>query len=307
MRILVTGASGFLGRYLVPELAQRHEIVATTKAGISSNESGVQWISADLARPDDDWQFPSHVDAVLYMAQSRRYREFPEAGADMFGVNAHSVLRLVDYARRVGAGQLVFTSSANVYRPSALPLNEEAAIDPGIFYATSKRIAEMILEAYGTELPTTILRLFTLYGPGQEDSLVTDLIDRVRKGRPVTLSVECRPKLSPLYVTDACKAIKCVIERPPESSAGASHYNVGGIEEVSIRDFAEAVGLACGIDPMFEHREFEADAGWVVDGRRFAAATGWAPETTLEDGLTRTVSWETRRSPASHDVDGGGI
>ena len=62
---------------------------------------------------------------------------------------------------------------------------------------------------------------------------------------------------------------------------------------------------ACGIDPMFEHREFEADAGWVVDGRRLAAATGWAPETTLEDGLTRTVAG-TRRSPASHDVDGGG-
>ena len=304
MRILVTGASGFLGRYLVPELAQRHEIVATTRAGISSNESGVQWISADLARPDDDWQFPSHVDTVLYIAQSRRYGEFPEAAADIFGINVHSLWRLVDYARRVGAGQFVFTSSANVYRPSALPLNEEAAIDPATFYATSKRIAEMILESYGTELPTTILRLFTLYGPGQEDSLVADLIDRVKKGRSVTLSGECGPKFSPLYVTDACEAIKRVIECPPES-AGARHYNVGGIEEVSIRDFAEAIALACGIDPMFEHREFEADAGWVVDGRRLAAATGWAPETTLEDGLTRTVSG-TRRSPASHEVDGGG-
>ena len=304
MRILVTGASGFLGRHLVPALAGRHEVFATTRTGIASNESGIRWINADLARLDDDWQFPSHVDAVLYMAQSRRYRDFPEAGADMFGVNVHSLWRFADYARRVGAGQFVFASSANVYRPSPLPLNEEAAIDPATFYATSKRIAEMILESYGTELPTTILRLFTLYGPGQEDSLVTDLIDRVWKGRPVTLSVECGPKLSPLYVTDACEAIKRVIECPPES-AGARHYNVGGIEEVSIRDFAEAIALACGIDPMFEHREFEADAGWVVDGRRFAAATGWAPETTLEDGLTRTVSG-TRRSPASHDVDGGG-
>lgn len=305
MRILVTGASGFLGRHLIPALGRRHEIVATTRAGISSKESGIRWINADLARMDDDWQFPSHVDAVLYMAQSRRYREFPEGGADMFGVNVHSLWRFVDYARRVGAGQFVFASSANVYGPSPLPLNEEAAIDPTTFYATSKRIAEMILESYGAELPTTILRLFTLYGPGQEDSLVADLIDRVKKGRPVTLSGGCGPKFSPLYVTDACEAIKRVIERPPES-AGARHYNVGGTEEVSIRDFAEAIALSCGIDPMFEHREIDGEAGWVVDGRRFAAATGWAPETMLKDGLAHTVSAR-RRSPVSDDVDGDGV
>jgi UDP-glucose 4-epimerase len=305
MRILVTGASGFLGRHLIPALGRRHEIVATTRAGISSKESGIRWINADLARMDDDWQFPSHVDAVLYMAQSRRYREFPEGGADMFGVNVHSLWRFVDYARRVGAGQFVFASSANVYGPSPLPLNEEAAIDPTTFYATSKRIAEMILESYGAELPTTILRLFTLYGPGQEDSLVADLIDRVKNGRPVTLSGGCGPKFSPLYVTDACEAIKRVIERPPES-AGARHYNVGGTEEVSIRDFAEAIALSCGIDPMFEHREIEGEAGWVVDGRRFAAATGWAPETMLKDGLAHTVSAR-RRSPVSDDVDGDGV
>ena len=305
MRILVTGASGFLGRHLIPALGRRHEIVATTRAGISSKESGIRWINADLARMDDDWQFPSHVDAVLYMAQSRRYREFPEGGADMFGVNVHSLWRFVDYARRVGAGQFVFASSANVYGPSPLPLNEDAAIDPTTFYATSKRIAEMILESYGAELPTTILRLFTLYGPGQEDSLVADLIDRVKNGRPVTLSGGCGPKFSPLYVTDACEAIKRVIERPPES-AGARHYNVGGTEEVSIRDFAEAIALSCGIDPMFEHREIEGEAGWVVDGRRFAAATGWAPETMLKDGLAHTVSAR-RRSPVSDDVDGGGV
>ena len=305
MRILVTGASGFLGRHLIPALGRRHEIVATTRAGISSKESGIRWINADLARMDDDWQFPSHVDAVLYMAQSRRYREFPEGGADMFGVNVHSLWRFVDYARRVGAGQFVFASSANVYGPSPLPLNEEAAIDPTTFYATSKRIAEMILESYGAELPTTILRLFTLYGPGQEDSLVADLIDRVKNGRAVTLSGGCGPKFSPLYVTDACEAIKRVIERPPES-AGARHYNVGGTEEVSIRDFAEAIALSCGIDPMFEHREIEGEAGWVVDGRRFAAATGWAPETMLKDGLAHTVSAR-RRSPVSDDVDGDGV
>jgi len=305
MRILVTGASGFLGRHLVPALAGRHEVFATTRTGIASNESGIRWINADLARLDDDWQFPSHVDAVLYMAQSRQYREFPEAGADMFKVNVHSLWRFVDYARRVGAGQFVFASSANVYRPSPLPLNEEAAIDPATFYATSKRIAEMILESYGAELPTTILRLFTLYGPGQEGSLVPDLIDRVRKGRPITLCGQCGPKFSPLYVTDACEAVKRVIECPPES-AGARHYNVGGIEKVSIRDFAEAIALSCGIDPMFEHREIEGEAGWVVDGRRFAVATGWAPETMLKDGLAHTVSAPTR-SPASDDVDGGGV
>lgn len=305
MRILVTGASGFLGRHLLPKLVQHHEVLATTRSDAVSSASEVEWISVDLSCPSDRWQLPSHVDVVLYMAQSRQYREFPEAGDDIFAVNVHSVWRLIDYARRVGAGQFVFASSANVYRACPRPLNEEAAIAPATFYATSKRIAEMVLESYGSELPTTILRLFTLYGPGQEDSLVTDLIDRVRGRRPVVLNGECGPSFSPLYVTDACEAIKCWIERPPES-VDARYYNVGGIEEVSIRGFAEAIAHSCGIEPIFQRRELKNQDGWVVDGRRFTDATGWAPQTMLEDGIAITLS-EIGSSADSDEGDGTGL
>ena len=286
MKILVTGATGFLGRHVLMALAQRHEVLATARQVTGAREPRVTWIRADLSRPADPWELPAQIDAVVYLAQSRRYRESLGAADDILAVNVHSFCRLVEYARRAGAGHFVFTSTASVYRASRAPLDEQAPLDLQTLYSTSKRMAEMTLEAYRAAVPSTILRLFTLYGPGQQGGLVADLADRVRNGRTVTLSGDCGLALSPLYVTDACEAVGRVIDQPP-ASGGVLTYNVGGTEEASVRSLAEVIADIYRIEPQFESRDL-SPAGWVVDGRKFAA-TGWAPTVPLTEGLRRTI------------------
>jgi nucleoside-diphosphate-sugar epimerase len=257
MKLLVTGATGFLGWHLLPALAAEHELYALTRSKTRTAAPQVSWISADLSRPDDPWELPSHVDAVIYLAQSRRHREFPEGARDVMAVNVESFWRLVEYARQAGAQHFVFTSTGSVYEGSEQPLDEQAPLRPATFYATSKRIAEMTLEAYGAVLPATILRLFTLYGPGQREMLIPGLIDRIRSGRAVTLQGPDGLRTSPL---------------------------------LSIRELADAIAAVCGQPARYEQRAEQHAPGWIADSRRFTGATGWRPQYPLHEGLARTVA-----------------
>ena len=289
MRILVTGATGRLGQHVVDDLARRHEVVATTRNTDPASSCGVTWISADLSRLDAPWNLPPRIDAVLYLAQSRRYREFPEGAADMFAVNVGAFWRLAEYARLAGASHFGFTSTASVYGESTEPLDEAAPIAPTSFYATSKRMAEMILESYAAELPSTILRIFTVYGPSQTDGLVWNLIERVRAGRPVALGGEHGLVLSPVYFSDARRAIVRAIEEPAARGM-ASVFNVGGAEAVSIRELANAIARECGTVATFVRSEEGGAAGWPADSRAYSTATGWRSRVSLAEGLASTVA-----------------
>src|SRR5262249_12395477 len=107
-RVLVTGANGFIGRHLVAALARRHHVFGVTR-GLDSvpRLAGVEWIEQDLGQPISSGLLPPRIDAVVHLAQSRSYREFPEKAADIFRVNVGSTQDLLDHARLAGAETFV--------------------------------------------------------------------------------------------------------------------------------------------------------------------------------------------------------
>ena len=82
MNILVTGATGFIGRHLLKEIAQQHRVYALSRRTREETDGSVTWIHGDLAGPGDSLPLPGAVDAVVYLAQSKEYREFPEKALD---------------------------------------------------------------------------------------------------------------------------------------------------------------------------------------------------------------------------------
>ena len=115
MKILVTGGSGLIGRHLIERLAPRHEVVSVGRTPPTGRPG-----RARAAGPDEapGRASPSGLDAVVHLAQSERYREFPEGAEDVFGVNVQSTFGLLEHARRSGARSFVLASTGGLYGPA---------------------------------------------------------------------------------------------------------------------------------------------------------------------------------------------
>jgi UDP-glucose 4-epimerase len=253
MRFLVTGSSGLLGRSVCDVLHGRGEDVIEVIRPKSVNlDPARTYVAADLADPN--WTskaFPEHVDVVIHLAQSRRFRDFPDGAGDVFGVNVHTTAQLLNYAVRVGATHFVHASSGGLYRHDENPLTENAPLEPASdlgFYLGSKAAAEILVQNYSSLLNAIILRPFFIYGPGQgRDMLIPRLYDNVKSGRAVQLDGLNGLIINPVHVRDAAVAVS-------RAAQLMSSYviNIAGPDTMSLRDIALAFGENLGIPPVFE-------------------------------------------------------
>lgn len=282
MKILLTGATGFIGRHLAAELAPRHELVGLGRA---RPDAPVDWVEQDLARPVDNAALPARIDAVLHLAQSRRYRDFPAGASDVFAVNVRSTFELLEYARGAGAETFVFASTGGMYAPSYDALVETDPVFPLDFYLTSKHSAEQLIGNYRGFFDTVVFRFFFVYGPGQRGMLVPALARRVLGGATVTVEGSPGLRINPIYVDDAVRVFEPALE------LGRSDlFNVAGNEIVSIAELVGLIGRAVGREPEVEHVHATREGDLVGDNARMTTVLGVEPRVGLEEGLSATCA-----------------
>jgi len=245
MRILVTGAAGFIGRAAIRRLAAHHDVVGVAHRPADAFE-GVEILSLDLARGSLE-ALPDQVDAIVHLAQSRHHRQFPEGAEDMAAVNVAATCRMLEYARRAGAGVFILASTGSVYSAAGGQAREDGSLRPAGFYAATKVAAETLCLPYGGLFRVACLRLWTPYGPGQQDRLVPAIVGRVSEGRAVELDGEDGLSLFPTHVDDvaACLDAACA------SADWSGAINVAGPERISLRVLAETVGRLVGRPPQY--------------------------------------------------------
>jgi UDP-glucose 4-epimerase len=283
MTVLVTGATGFLGAAFVELLAARgEEVVALVRPGAEPPpREGVRWVAQDLAAPLAPERLPASVDAVAHLAQSRRYREFPDGVADVWQINSAMTVALLDYARRAGARAFAYASSGAVYAAGPEPVREDDAPHPGNFYAASKLAGELAVEPFRGVLRAHVLRFFFIYGPGQRNMFIPGVLGRIRDGQEVTLAGADGIRVNPVYVDDAAAAVAATLDLEQPQT-----LNVGGPDVVSLREIAQIGGRLLGREPRFATADPQPDLVASID--RMRAAVG-APEVGVEEGLRRTV------------------
>src|SRR5687767_3119548 len=98
MHVVITGAGGLVGSRLLDLLAGQHEVCAITRSADRADRHGVHWLRADLAADSLPPGLPTRADAVIHLAQSPHYRDFPEGALDVFNVNVASTARLLDWS-----------------------------------------------------------------------------------------------------------------------------------------------------------------------------------------------------------------
>jgi len=298
-RILVTGACGFVGRHVV-ELGRR--IGATLHAFDAS--------TGDLDGPvcwQGDITDQGRVREVVQQVQPRGIIHLAAAGVaygsgnlpELLRVNCGGLAVLLEAAAEVEPRPAVVCAGSGFeYAPKDGPLSEDDPVEPNSAYGVSKAAATMVARFYATRLPITILRLFSIYGPGErEPRLVPYVIQRAKQGLPIELTPGEQLR-DYTYVGDVAEAFFRVLAQA-EKHSGIRLYNVSSGVVVTLRQLVEALVERLrlrGLDPepRFGARPYRADEimHYAADAGRWIAAFGWSPRTSLRVGLERMLDGE---------------
>ena len=246
MRVLVTGATGFVGQVVLRGFAAAgHDVVAVIRAAAPFEGPAVTW---DLAKQDAPPAPANGFAAVVHLAQSRVYRCFPIDARPMFEVNVLGAQRVLDFAVAAGVRRFCLVSSGTVYEPYSGRLHEDVPLAPTSYLGGSKLAAEAIARPYDNLFSLSVLRLFQPYGPGQTGRLVPNLIQRIRNGCAITVGEDgCGVWLAPTFVDDVAQVIVTAVE---EEWRGV--FNVAAPIDVPIREIACIIGRLMNIVPVFD-------------------------------------------------------
>ncbi len=312
MRIVVTGAAGFIGSSLAEALiAAGHEVVGldafipyyprpmkeanlVTLAG----SPGFRFGEVDL-RTDDLDPWLDGADAVIHeAAMAGLMRSWTDlelyTSCNILGTN-----RLIEAARSAGVRRFVLASTSSVYGTEAVG-DEDRALEPSSPYGITKLAAEKLVLAHVAlhGLPATIIRYFSIYGPRQRpDMAYHRFIEAMLDGQPITVYGDGEQTRSNTYIDDAVNGTMLALER----GAPGGIYNIGGGRTISLNDAIALIGGHLGVDPIIEREAARPgdQRHTSADVSRARAALGYEPTVEPAEGLRRQVDWHRSRRGAS--------
>jgi UDP-glucose 4-epimerase len=285
MRLLITGATGFIGGSLVDLLSPHHELVCLiSDRGRAKPYPNVVWVEQDLGKPFDGKKVPVPIDGIIHLAQSRHYREFPERSWDIFDVNIRSTFSLLEYGRKVGIQKFIYASSGGIYGYSYEKFVETDSTTPINFYLTSKYCAELLIGNYEPFFATAVFRFFFVYGAGQEGMLIPRLLSSIRQGEPVVVFGKDGVRINPIHIRDAVKVFPPSLDSPVTGV-----FNVAGDEIVSIKELAEVIGGLMERSPRFVYERGTISGDIIGDNSRMKSVLGVIPEVSLRQGISEMM------------------
>ncbi|PPJ43730.1 MULTISPECIES: NAD-dependent epimerase [unclassified Pseudoxanthomonas] len=328
MRVLVTGAAGFIGSHLSERLLARGDEVLgydnlnayydpslkearlarlTPKDGFSFVRGSLEDRAA-LDAAFDDFK-PQRVVNLAAQAGVRYSLENPQAYVDS---NITGFLNILEACRHRGIEHLVYASSSSVYGANRkLPFAVEDSVDhPVSLYAASKKANELMAHTYSHlfNLPTTGLRFFTVYGPwGRPDMALFLFTRKILAGEPIDVFNHGRHTRDFTYIDDIVEGVIRTLDRvpgadpdydplaptPASSLAPYRVYNIGNHQPVELLRYIEVLEECLG--RTAEKRLLPLQPGDVpdtyADVEALSRDTGYSPSTPIETGVRRFAEW----------------
>ncbi|MGH6974721.1 MAG: NAD-dependent epimerase/dehydratase family protein [Stellaceae bacterium] len=320
MTVLVTGAAGFIGYHVSAALLARGERVV----GVDNLNPyySVALKRARLKRLQAHRNFAFHrldlavagriegvakrargIDRVVHLAAQAGVRyslDHPRAYA---ASNLMAQLEVMEACRALkGLKHFVYASSSSVYGAnSKLPFSEDDRVEmPQSLYAATKRADELMAYCYAHlyRIPTTGLRFFTVYGPwGRPDMAAWLFVEAIERGKPIKLFNDGRMRRDFTYIDDVVLGVLAALDRPPtDGGPGAPPhrvYNLGNHRAEDLGRFVAVLEAALGktakrLSLPMQKGDVPATYADIAAARR---DLGFAPRTTIDEGLRRFVAW----------------
>jgi nucleoside-diphosphate-sugar epimerase len=311
MRIVVTGAAGFIGSTVALRAAAAgHEVVAVDAllggpypAAVKRQRfdelaaTGLKCVQVDL-RECDVAGLIGRADAVINEAampgQAVSWSDFPLYSS----CNVNVVQRLAAACADAGT-RLVQVSTSSVYGREAVG-DESLPIRPVSPYGVTKAAAEQLVAAYVREhaLNAVVLRYFSVYGPGQRPDMAYHLFcEAMLDGRTLTVFGDGRQSRSNTFVDDIAGATLAALDRGLPGEV----LNIAGGEGIELLTALAVLADELGAEPRIEWAAAQTGDQRVTAGiaERAAAVLGWRPAVSAEDGLRRQARWHRARRSAA--------
>jgi len=307
VRILVTGAAGFIGSNLVDRLLDDdHEVVGIdnlshgTRANLPDSELGAgrgfSFIEADVTDPRFV-ETVADVEVICHLAAQIDVRVSVRDPIEDARLNVLGTINVLEAARQAGVRKVVFASSGgSIYgEPKKLPVDETAPVNPLSPYAASKVCGETYLGMYHAlyGLETTALAPSNVYGPRQdpygEAGVVAVFGNALLRGRQATIFGDGSAVRDYVYVDDLTDAFARAIG----DVGDGRRFHIGTGVGTSVRDLHTAVAAVAGAadNPIFGTPRLGELQAIVLNVDAARDRLGWMPQTTLEAGLAKTLDW----------------
>ncbi|MBX3413891.1 MAG: NAD-dependent epimerase [Pirellulales bacterium] len=328
MRILVTGAAGFIGFHLARRLLARGEVVIgldnlNPYYDVRLKEDRLAQLAAhavfefhrlDLADRAgmEDLFATAKIERVVHLAAQAGVRHSIDHPHDYVESNLTGFLHVLEGCRRARVEHLVYASSSSVYGANTkLPYSPHDRVDhPVSLYSATKRANELMAHSYSHlyRIPTTGLRFFTVYGPwGRPDMALFSFTAAILAGRPIELFNAGQMRRDLTYIDDAVEAVARVLDRPATPAVdwnsaapdpATSHapfrlYNVGNRHPIELPEIVATLEANLGRQAIVKLAP--AAAGDVMatcaDVESLATDLGYRPGTPFAEGVRRFVEW----------------
>jgi UDP-glucuronate 4-epimerase len=317
MTMLVTGAAGFIGMHLALRLARDgadvvgvdnfdpyYDVALKRARADQLARAGVRCIELDLAdhAATEALFRDGRYTRVAHLAAQPGVRYSLQNPAAYIRNNIDAFAAVIEACRHTGVEHLAYASSSSVYGANhTLPYSEDQNVDhPMSLYAATKKADELIAHSYSHlyRLPTTGLRFFTVYGPWGRPDMAAALFTRaIVDGTPVKVFNFGRMRRDFTYIDDVVEGVVRVLSLPPVAAdAGAAPYaiyNIGNHTAIDLESFIGELEQLLGKRAIREYlppQPGDVPATFAAIDR-IATATGFAPTTSLGEGLRRFVAW----------------
>ncbi|MEL6238724.1 MAG: NAD-dependent epimerase/dehydratase family protein [Pseudomonadota bacterium] len=327
--VLITGSAGFIGYHLAQLLLDEGFRVVGYDAMSDYYDVRLKQRRHQMLRQNErfraieakleDWEtlhgfaLEEKPDVIVHLAAQAGVRyslENPRAYVDANLVGAFNIM---ECARELEVDHLLMASTSSVYGANEdMPFDEREKCDtPLTLYAATKKANEAMAHSYAHlwNLPTTMFRFFTVYGPwGRPDMALFKFTRGILEGTPIDIYNQGEMHRDFTYVSDLVRGIRLLIDVAPERPQSAEEIapydslspvapwrvvNIGNSDRVRLLDFVTAIEEECGreaIKNFMPMQKGDVPATW-ADATLLRELTGYAPQTALRDGVRQFVAW----------------